>query len=109
MLNRIQWLAENASMPQARAVSTSVLQSMRGNLVAMADDPHATLLAMEIGRFLERPAGTATMPSAVSAPPGAPIGQAPMDWLGAYGIGQPTLDWLGAHEPWCTVLDGHEH
>jgi hypothetical protein len=105
VLERIEWLAANASMPQVRAVSTSVLQRMRGNLVAMSDDPHASTLAWQIERFLERPAPTASAPGTVSAPPGAPIGQPAMDWFGAHGIGEPARDWLGLTEPWCTWLE----
>lgn len=106
VLERIEWLAQNASMPQVRAVSTSALRTVRSDLVAMASDPHASLLASEIQRFLDRPAGTVTMPGTVSAPPGAPIGQPAMDWFGQYGIGQPAMDWLGLTEPWCTWDQG---
>ena len=105
VIERIQWLAANASMPQVRAVSTSVLQRMHGNLVAMTDSPHASLLALDIQRFLDRPAGAATIPGAVAAPPGAPIGQPAMDWLGPYGVGEPAMDWLGQLEPRCPWLD----
>ncbi len=100
VLNRITWLAANASMPQVRAVSTSVLQSMHGSLMAMSDAPHAATMALDIQRFLERPAGPASQPGTVSAPPGAPIGQPALDW-----IGQPALDWIAQYEPWCTWLD----
>ena len=40
-----------------------------------------TLLAADIKRFLERPAETSRVMPAPSAPPGAPIGDMPMDWL----------------------------
>jgi hypothetical protein len=106
VIDRIQWLAANASMPEVRAVSTSVLSRMHGNLVAMTDSPHATTMAMGIQRFLERPAEAGGIPGALSAPPGAPIGQAARDWLGIYGIGQPAMEWLDLSEPWCT-WEGH--
>jgi len=100
VMERIQWLAANASMPQVRAVSTSVLQRMQGNLMAMTDAPHAQTMAMDIRRFLDRPAGAITLPGMPTAPPGAPIGDPGLSW-----IGTPAQDWLGMTEPWCTWLD----
>ena len=38
-------------------------------------------LAADIKRFLERPADTQRVMPAPDAPPGAPIGETPMDWL----------------------------
>ena len=105
VIDRIQWLAANAPMPQVRAVSTSVLRTTRGNLMAMGDSPHAATLAMNIQRFLDRPAGPMTIPDSPAAPPGAPIGQPSMDWLGVYGIGQPAMDWLGQYGPLCSWED----
>jgi hypothetical protein len=46
-----------------------------------ADEAQNTLLAADIKRFLERPGDTARMMPAPDAPPGAPIGDMPMDWL----------------------------
>ena len=94
VVDRIEWLAANAAMPRVRAVSTFVLQTMHGNLMAMNDSPHAATLALNIERFLERPAGPISTPGVPGAPPGAPIGQPAMDWLGVYGIGAPATDWL---------------
>jgi hypothetical protein len=105
VLERIEWLASNASMPQVRAVSTSVLQSMRTNIMAMTGQPHAALLALQIQRFLDRPSAPAGTPTSIEAPPGAPIGQPALDWMGRYGIGEPAMDWLGVREPWCTWLE----
>jgi hypothetical protein len=48
-----------------------------------ADSAQNTLLAADIKRFLERP-GDPSRPiplPAPDAPPGAPIGDAPLDWL----------------------------
>jgi hypothetical protein len=89
VLSRVQWLAANADMPQVRAVSTATLQRMRGELVAMSDAPHAAKMALDIERFLESPGEAFTGPGMPSAPPGAPIGE-------------PALDWIGGLEPWCT-------
>ena len=100
---RIQWLADNAEMPQVRAVATSTLRGIHGNLVAMTNAPHAQLLAMDIQRFLERPASPTSIPGFPSAPPGAPIGQPAMNWLGSMGIGEPAREWLrqtDVHRTW---------
>ena len=88
VIDRIQWLSANASMPQVRAVATSVLRTVHGNLSSMDDSPHAGLLAMNIERFLERPSKTLENPNPPTDPPGAPIGQ-------------PAMDWLDMTEPWC--------
>jgi hypothetical protein len=42
---------------------------------------HASLLAADIKRFLDRPAPPATRLEIPEAPPGAPIGEPAMDWL----------------------------
>jgi hypothetical protein len=105
--DRIQWLAANAAMPKVRAVSTSALQSIRGQLAANMDSPSAALIAMDIQRFLERPAETMAIPATPSAPPGAPIGDPGMDWLGSAGIGQPSTDWLRATDARIWEHDSH--
>jgi hypothetical protein len=107
VIDRIEWLASNASMPTVRAISTASLQRMHLDLVAMTASPHSMLMARNIQRFMDRPAAVIAMPTAPNAPPGSPIGQAPMDWLGNIGIGQPAQDWLSLTEPWCTWDDGH--
>lgn len=106
--DRIKWLAANASMPAVRAISTATLQSIQGNLLAATDSPHAVLIAMDIQRFLDRPAEASAIPGTVAAPPGAPIGQPAMDWIGDLGIGQPATEWLSLSEVWCSS-EGHWH
>ena len=96
VIDRIKWLAENAPMLQVRTASTAVLQRMHTNLMAMNDSPQAATLALDVQRFLQRPATPVTAPNSVSAPPGAPIGDPGLQWMG-----QPAQDWLGL-EPWCT-------
>lgn len=109
VVDRIQFLAANAPMPQVRASSTMALRRVSGNLMAMADtNPHAGLVAMEIQRFMDRPATVVEVPGTPNAPPGAPIGQPAMDWLGGTGIGQPALEWLRATDVTCTWDDGHD-
>ena len=98
LIERIKSLAANAPMLQVRTASTAVLQRMQINLMAMNDSPQAATLALDVRRFLDRPATPVAMPSALTAPPGAPIGDPGMQWL----IGTPAMDWLGATEPWCT-------
>lgn len=105
VIDRIEWLAANAAMPAVRASATASLRGVHGNLLAMSDAPHAALLASNIERFLERPAATVAMPSAPSAPPGAPIGDPALDWFSGLGIGAPALDWLSTTAPWCPWED----
>jgi hypothetical protein len=45
------------------------------------DRPFITLLAADIERFLTRPMEPIRAPSTPDAPPGAPIGDYPNDWL----------------------------
>ena len=47
-------------------------------------------LARNIGRLLQSPAEAFAAPSAVAAPPGAPIGDPGMDWLGGL---EPVCSW----------------
>jgi hypothetical protein len=96
VVDRVQWLSANASMPDVRAVATGFLQERRQALVAMRGDPHAQRLGLEIQRFLERPAEVATFPDIPAAPPGAPIGDPALSWIGA-----DAPDWRGALSPWC--------
>ena len=70
--------------------------------MAMQNSPHALTMALDIQRFMDRPAGPAAMPEMPGAPPGAPIGQPAMNWFDGIGIGQPAMDWLGSTEHWCT-------
>jgi len=60
---------------------------------------------MNIERFLERPAEPTSMPGFPAAPPGAPIGQPAMQWLGGLGVGEPAMDWLSQTEALCWWLD----
>jgi hypothetical protein len=87
-------LAKNAPMPQVRAIATDRLSSRMTALRrpgATGDErAHRALLASDIERFIERPAGTADSPPLPEAPPGAPIGE-------------PSLDWLERLEPPCTL------
>jgi hypothetical protein len=95
-------LAESAAMPQVRAVATQRLQRQQAALTRLAATPaaaqgkgdvaaHAGLLAADIKRFLERPAGAVTRMASPAAPPGAPIGEPAMDWLSRF---EPLCSWM---------------
>lgn len=93
-------LAAGSPMSQVRAIATYKLKALqqrlsaRGAVVtaATAERAHSQLLASDIQRFIEKPndptARIATMPS---PPPGAPIGDAAMDYL--LGL-QPACDFI---------------
>jgi hypothetical protein len=101
VVDRMMWLAANASMYSARATTNGTLTRIAG-LLEGQEGAHAMTLAQDIKRFMERPAAPATTPAAVDAPPGAPIGQPAMNWM----IGTPARDWLSLTEPWCTWEGG---
>jgi hypothetical protein len=88
VMERMAGLAQNASMPQVRAIATAQLEDLSstyGNSdVGGVDGAHYSLLARDIERFLNRPAEAFAQPATPSAPPGAPIGQAPMEWVRRY-------------------------
>ena len=99
VIDRLTALARNAQMPQVRAVATMRLERMSDQLTRWKGDAdeseaaHYGLLARDIGRLLDRPASDLAQPATVTAPPGAPIGQ-------------PAMDWLGRMEPVCSWLEG---
>jgi len=93
-IDRLMALAGGAPMPQVRALATAYLERARyridersrgvlsgSDLIgpAFASD---RLLALDIGRFLDRPGEVYGLQSAPGAPPGAPIGMPAMDFLG---------------------------
>jgi len=87
LVDRVMWLAGAAPNAQVRAISSYKLQRLATRLraeVGRTDSDVAahTLLAADIKRFLERP--TADLQKVIPtspAPPGAPIGDAPQEWL----------------------------
>jgi hypothetical protein len=79
-------LASGADMPQVRAIATQKLQQRQQRLGSVASaspasSAHASLLAADIKRFLDRPFAPATRTELPTAPPGAPIGDPGMEWL----------------------------
>ncbi len=93
VVEHLMTLATNADMSQVRAITSAKLRARAaarpaiGSTLAAA---HASLLAADIKRFLERPAAPATRTDLPAAPPGAPIGE-------------PAMEWLRRLEPACSV------
>ena len=86
LVDRVMWLATGSPNAQVRAVATLKLSKLEDRLKHAApieEGEHAAqmLLAADIKRFLERPAEMMKPMPAPDAPPGAPIGESPMDWL----------------------------
>jgi hypothetical protein len=90
VVEHLMTLAADAEMPQVRAIATQKLQQRQQRLAgaAASASAHASLLAADIKRFLDRPFAPATRTDLPTAPPGAPIGD-------------PGMDWLGRMEPFC--------
>jgi hypothetical protein len=89
LVNRVAWLAAGSGNSQVRAIATLKLQRLGARLRTQAgagdaEIAHRALLASDIKRYLENPEEIAKMVVvAAPAPPGAPIGDMPMDWLAA--------------------------
>jgi hypothetical protein len=82
LIDRLMWLAGGATMPQVRAEASAALGRLAGDgLPTAADDAANKLFAADIKRFLERPMEPIRTPATFDAPPGAPIGDYPLDWL----------------------------
>jgi hypothetical protein len=91
LADRLMWLAGAAPNGQVRAVATWKLGKLETRLKVKtpaqaaatdeAEQAHRALLAADIKRFLEGPSTPPKTIAAPDAPPGAPIGDAPMGWL----------------------------
>ena len=92
VVEHLMTLAAGAEMPQVRAIATHKLQQRQQRLsgAAASASAHASLLAADIKRFLDRPFAPATRADLPTAPPGAPIGDPGMDWLGRM---EPLCGW----------------
>src|SRR5262249_28928299 len=86
LIDRVMWLATGSPNAQVRAVATLKLSKLSARLKAEtgkseADQAQHSELVADIKRFLERPAEMMRPIVAPDAPPGAPIGDMPMNWL----------------------------
>ncbi len=86
LVDRVMWLATGAPNGQVRAIASLKLSKLAARLHSEvnASEPEQAqrmLLAADIKRFLDRPAEPARPMPAPDAPPGAPIGDYPQDWL----------------------------
>jgi hypothetical protein len=113
-VERLMSLAGGAPMPQVRAEAQYELEQMAVQLAQAtdgaepADRAHYRLLTSAIGRFLERPHTPVAAPDAPDMPPGDPIGDSGLDWLGRWGwsrsgmpaTGAPQVDLGCGWDPW---------
>jgi uncharacterized protein DUF4953/uncharacterized protein DUF5117 len=86
LVDRVMWLATASPNSQVRAIASMKLSKLAARLKTAvakteADGAQRALVAAEIKRFLDRPADVAKVIPAPDAPPGAPIGDIPYDWL----------------------------
>ncbi len=97
-VDRLMSLAGAAPMPQVRAEAQYELEQLAVQLAQAtdgaepADRANYRLLTSEIGRFLERPHAPVAAPDAPAMPPGDPIGDPGLDWLGRWA-------WSGSSAP----------
>ncbi|MCG6954691.1 MAG: zinc-dependent metalloprotease [Gemmatimonadetes bacterium] len=90
-VDQLMSLAGAAPMGQVRAEAQYELEQIAtwlGQAQGSADaanKAHYRLLASDIGRFLERPHAPVAAPATPDMPPGDPIGQPAMHWLGREG------------------------
>jgi hypothetical protein len=86
LVERLMWLAGGAPMPDVRATANYALLNIQNGSNGLRSPGNEngyaqSLLATDIKRFLERPMEPIKTPSTYDAPPGAPIGDYPNEWL----------------------------
>ncbi|MEQ1784568.1 MAG: zinc-dependent metalloprotease, partial [Hyphomonadaceae bacterium] len=86
LVDRVTWLATASSNAQVRALASAHLLALADRMRAtpgsdVGDRAAHAMLTRDIQRVLDRPAEPAKVIVPPSAPPGAPIGDVPMDWL----------------------------
>jgi len=100
LAGHLMGLAATSPMSQVRAIATYKLKSLQTKLngrgalatASVGDRAHAQSLSTDIARFLEHPNdATLRIPAMMPAPPGAPIGEAAMDYL--LGL-DPSCGWI---------------
>jgi hypothetical protein len=95
-VDQMMTLASNASMPQVRAIAAYTLQNLSqqlDNASESLEKAHRSALVRDITSYLERATAYKAPPVTLSPPPGAPIGQPAMDWLGQVDPACSYLDW----------------
>jgi hypothetical protein len=84
-VQRLTGLAQEAGMPQVRALANWELDRIADRLesTSLNDDTnaHRYMLRSDIRRFLNRPLAPTALPRQPAMPPGSPIGQPAMEWL----------------------------
>ena len=89
LVNRVAWLAAASGNAQVRAIATLKLNRLANRLRTEAgksegDVAHRALLVADIKRYLDDPSKVSNVIiAAAPAPPGAPIGDMPNEWLAA--------------------------
>lgn len=87
-VDKLMALASTAPMPQVRAIASENLENLAARLTKSTrrasdgDSAHYKLLVADINRFMNRSFDAVKQPDATKAPPGAPIGEPAMNWLG---------------------------
>lgn len=96
-VSHLMRLAASAPLPQARAIATLKLKAIQTRMsgtvpgLSIAEAAHRQMLASDIQRFFTGPGdATSRIIAVVGLPPGAPIGEAPYQYL----LGEPDCDWL---------------
>ena len=80
------WLASASPNAQVRAIATMRLTGLLARMKSesttdVGDRAAHAALSSDIQRFIDRPVDLTKRNVAPAAPPGAPIGDVPMDWL----------------------------
>jgi len=87
LVDRMIDVAETAPMAQVRAIAVAKLKALQRRVSAavptatFADTANRQLIASDIQKFLDRPGEPSRRVNLPGAPPGAPIGDIPMQWL----------------------------
>ena len=86
LVDRVTWLATGSTNGQVRALAAFKLDKLAARLRGAGGTGEGEMaenrqLAADITRLLVRPADPMRVLPAPDAPPGAPIGESPLDWL----------------------------
>jgi len=87
LVDRMIDVAETAPMAQVRAIAVAKLKALQRRVstavptATFADTANRQLIASDIQKFLDRPGEPSRRVNLPGAPPGAPIGDIPMQWL----------------------------